>query len=345
MGLMKNEFFVKRKYWLLALIGLLVLFSVFSVIAYQNLSTPKYVERKENIMLYSWQSWYNYSATVEKENPLWPVGMRLNEQTVYFPAVASNLIGKFHFQISSAEIPSGPTELTTNYQLKRILSSSGKDKDKDIVYWSKETAISSGEGKEGEFQSDMTEVGEEIKWIKKGLNFDGGNIELKVIASVNYQGEIGNERINEWKEFPLVIKPSSSYYQVSSKPSNETVMKELIQKVLVSRSNSEKAILIAPPVILLLTIIGLAVTKVKYKPLTEGEIKELKKKREHERFKEQIAIGEYSGPDLSKKTINVQSLKDLIELAIDSDKRVIFDPKKQVYFVIDGDILFFYQLL
>lgn len=343
MGLKKDKFLTRKKYWFLLLVALVIAFSVVSVYTYQELNTPNYLTERKSLELYTLKGWYDHTATVEKENPLWPRGTELQNQPLYFSAIAPSLDGKFHFQINS---PSS-IDVLVNYQLKRVLSSSKEE----TVYWSKEETISTGTkklGRERELQIpfvlNITEIKKEIAEIKDGLDFYGGNIALKVIALVDYQGEIGGQKINQEKEFLLLINPHSSYYEVSGKPFEQIVKEEVVQRVAVSHSNLEKATLITLPGILFLAIIGLAVTKLKYRPLTKEEIERLNKEKEYQKFREQISLGECP-PELEKekRVIKLKSLKDLVEIAIDMDKRVICDRERDRCFVVDGDILYLYQ--
>lgn len=337
MSLAKNEFFEKKRYWLLTILVFSMLFIFSSFIGYQNLSSQKYVEKNVSIELCSWKGWYTWFSIIEKENPLWPIGTRLYDQAIYFSAIAPNLTITFHFRIS---LP----ELTINYQLKTILLSSIKD----VSYWSKEEVICSGELKGGElikdFQINVVKIETEIKQIKEKLNFYAGDTELRVIAIVRYKGKINVEEINEQKVFLLSIKPYGSYYQVLSTPYEGKVKREVIQKVLIPPSNVEKIISIGPPAIFLFASICIGVMKLKNKPLTKNEIEELKMKKEYKKFKEQISFGEYLEVlEKEKKPIKIKSLRDLVEIAIDMDKRVIYDPVKEIYFIIAEDILYLYQ--
>jgi hypothetical protein len=347
MGLMKNEFLTRKRYWMTALIALAIALLVTSGHAYSTLSTPRYKTMKENVDVCTVNGWYEYWVVVEKENPIWPVGTKLEGTSIYFPTVASNLNGKAHLQISSTSL----VNVSVNYQLKEILSSSIEK----MIYWSKEKTIESGQIEltnanqlEIEFGLDLTEIKKEIKEIRDALGFYSGNVELKLILSVDYQGSVGNEEINGRREIPLVIKLREAYRdefycEVSSQPLKETIKKEIIQRLAVPYSDLEKTILIAPPTILFVTFVGLAVIKWRYKPLTEEEIEELRREREIKRFKEEVSFGELPEGLELPKAIRMASLKDLVEVAIDTDKRVIYDKKKKIYFVIDGQNLYFYQ--
>lgn len=59
------------------------------------------------------------------------------------------------------------------------------------------------------------------------------------------------------------------------------------------------------------------------------------------RYEEWISDGEFpSGPD--KRYIRINSLEDLVDVAIDSNKRVIYDDVYEAYAVADGDLVYYF---
>ena len=62
----------------------------------------------------------------------------------------------------------------------------------------------------------------------------------------------------------------------------------------------------------------------------------------HEEYREWISEGEFpTGTD--KRYISINTLEDLVDIAIDSNKRVIFDPSLEVYSVVDGDLVYYFS--
>lgn len=61
----------------------------------------------------------------------------------------------------------------------------------------------------------------------------------------------------------------------------------------------------------------------------------------HDRHQEWISRGEFP-TDSNKEYISILALEDLVDVAIDSDRRVLFDPELDAYAVIDGDEIYYY---
>jgi hypothetical protein len=75
--------------------------------------------------------------------------------------------------------------------------------------------------------------------------------------------------------------------------------------------------------------------------ISANTIKKSKELKEHRRFKEWITEGSVDVKD--KLSINILSLEGLVDLAIDLDKRVIFDPTVHKYYVLTEDLVYIYD--
>lgn len=72
------------------------------------------------------------------------------------------------------------------------------------------------------------------------------------------------------------------------------------------------------------------------------DIESLAVEYSHEEYREWISEGEFpTGTD--KRYISINTLEDLVDIAIDSNKRVIFDPSLEVYSVVDGDLVYYFS--
>lgn len=62
----------------------------------------------------------------------------------------------------------------------------------------------------------------------------------------------------------------------------------------------------------------------------------------HERYEEWISAGEVP-TQTDKKFVHINSLEDLVDVAIDSNKRVLHDVELSTYAVVDGDIIYYHS--
>lgn len=95
----------------------------------------------------------------------------------------------------------------------------------------------------------------------------------------------------------------------------------------------------------LLTVVPLLVLgylSFERKRLDKTEIKERRKEKNLEKYREWISRGEL--PDLDvEASIDIVSLRDLVDLAIDLDRRVIYDESKALFYVLHENILYIYS--
>ncbi len=332
---------VAKRYWVI-LVLLIVALSISGIYAYEVLS-PHYetISKSESVTLYQYKAWYEHSAVVEQRNPVWPVGYTFSNQPVYFSAISPNMNGSFNFQITGSS-----TDIAAQYLTKLILSSSIQN----TTYWRKERTISSGsmdlrgdDKLQSAFSLNISEIEKEIDAIQDSIDFSGGSTNVEVITTVVYNGEVGGERVDEQKDFPLPIKISGSIYEVSSKSYDETIKKDVVREVnvLLSPSKADKIVSFSSISILFLLILAFTLVKLKYKPLDDSAIQELIKEEEHEKFKDLISEGKLpSDINISMLRLEVKSLEDLINIATDIDERVIFDEDASLYFIIHDNILY-----
>jgi hypothetical protein len=73
----------------------------------------------------------------------------------------------------------------------------------------------------------------------------------------------------------------------------------------------------------------------------EAEVYELELRVYHARYEEWISEGEFPTGS-GNQYVYINSLEDLVDVAIDTGKRVIYDPDIEVYSVVDGDIVYYH---
>lgn len=59
------------------------------------------------------------------------------------------------------------------------------------------------------------------------------------------------------------------------------------------------------------------------------------------RYAEWISVGTL-GTDVAERSVHMDSVEDVVDVAIDMDKRVIYDPSRDVHAVIDGTMLYYH---
>ena len=75
----------------------------------------------------------------------------------------------------------------------------------------------------------------------------------------------------------------------------------------------------------------------------QADVYELEMEIVRSRYDEWISEGEFPAGS-EKQYIYINSLEDLVDVAIDTNKRVIYDPDLETYSVVDGDLIYYHAV-
>ncbi len=173
--------------------------------------------------------------------------------------------------------------------------------------------------------------------------------ETEPINGTRYSGLL---QIPETPDGPsFEINTADDVYWVSGKQSvNETVWNNRTKTVTLPPPDdvSESAEPNKPEpdlqLVGILTMLGLAafaVGAVIATKVPDIDAAELRAEAEHEEYSEWISEGELV-LDATNEYVYVSSVEDLVNVAIDTDKRVIHDSDLSVYTVTDGEVIYYY---
>lgn len=177
-----------------------------------------------------------------------------------------------------------------------------------------------------------------ITQISSELMFQNGVYQLVVNSDIKLTGTVNGIQIDRslTQSLPLILQQVSfsvpksqdiitdiSFNDNNSSPSLKQTLIELIQNNYIQISITGS--------LLLLLIFLLMIGK---RNKSEDEI-------HHKRYKEWITEGSVEVKD--KLKINILNLEGLVDLAIDLDKRVIYDSKINKYYVLTEDIVYLYD--
>lgn len=174
--------------------------------------------------------------------------------------------------------------------------------------------------------------------IGNELMFQAGTFQLVVHSNINIDGTVNGIPVQ--KDFvnslPLTLQ------QVSfSIPKSQDAASEVLLRGDEYSAKSQRPLLEAVYTNLLPISINMALLVLLLILVLMGNMDKSKAAIEHRRFKEWITEGRVQVNDKFK--INILSLEGLVDLAIDLDKRVIFDPKENKYYVLEENIVYIYD--
>lgn len=285
---------------------------------------------------------YEYSATVERENEVFPVGTELDDRDRFFTSVTPELDGRYvySFESTTAESVAAETELVL-----RLRATDG-----DTEYWSDREVLgrerveaTDGSGTvQVPFAVDVPAAQQRIAAIEDDLG-SAGSTEIGVVARTTVVGTVAGETVEETHTHVLAIQPQGPTFGVS--PEVDTT------RIAVTESTTAptefgplrtygSVVLFVLSTGLLAVVGGLHHRGALAPP---AEVREaIQRERTRDALDEWITVGRVPPGYGRNSVIAVESLAGLVDVAIDSDRRVIEDDERDRYFVVLDDWVYIY---
>jgi hypothetical protein len=280
---------------------------------------------------------FDHSSTVTGENPVYETGQQLQNQRAYFPLISPGLRGEYRFEYVASN--SGDVNIEIDIQLILRGQSDG------TTLWQRsrqlqQTTVSEvepGDGVSSEFRFDMNQTRLQIERIDDAFGQIPGDPVVAVRARTRMTGQVNGQVINREFVDELRLTRDGDAFAVSD-PGDITNTSRRTTTVSVPREYSPLRRLGGPLVLVLSlgTTIGLVVARRQNElELSTDERAQLT----HQEYAEWISEGSISDriesddPDV----LSMASLGDLVDIAADTNRRVVYDPDQKQYAVFGHD--------
>ncbi|AKB35719.1 hypothetical protein MSSAC_1129 [Methanosarcina siciliae C2J] len=346
---MLEIFFLKLKNTLInnsrifiVVLGIAVILS--SSWAYEAYTQDVYEEQEELISSYTQHGKYTYTAPVTEKNPLYSKGSRLEMgKPMYFFAASPTLEVSLAYNLNATDSAFLRVECETVVVATSEENSGGSQE----IIWKKEFPVEEmGYANIGnkdvlihDFSVNVSEIRSKVIGIQDQLKYSSDTT-IEIVTHVNYKGEINGEEINNTTDFalPLVINPA--YYKMPEKLEfNEN--NYTYEKIIVKKEPSVSSIKLPLSLFLLSTIlVGALIPCTKMNNVDPELIRRLKKEEKYSSVKEFVSKGKVPDNWSSLIQVEIYSLHDLVDAAVDMNERVVNDIESGVYFIIHDNILY-----
>ena len=326
--------FIKRNFWILSLI--LIAIAIASGFTLYKLSKPEYKTVKVNVPFYTVEGGYDGYAVVMEENPIWDVGEILRDKPIYISSVAPELNVSFSFKINGKDVN------VTICESSRVVYFSEYD---DKVVWELEylnsSKISNGDSISDTISINISELRNKIIETQKSLGFRDGKTGVKVVTDVKYSGYVDDKPVEGRKVYTLPIVIGSNTYKFNNFIKSENIERFEDRTVVIQPLLTYKVVS-AIAMIVSLTLFGVfAFIRFTFKP-ENYDIDKLKLESEEKKFEKWISHGTLKSVE-STARIELDSLEDLFNTAIDTNERIIYDSDRKGYFLIHNNVLYTYK--
>lgn len=293
---------------------------------------------------------FTHQATVRNDTRVFEVGETLTNRSAYFRKIAPRMNGSFVYNYTA---DSG--NLTTATSLKMRIRSVAGDGASQREYWRIERALDSetrtlepNETLRLTFSQNVSQIAQEIDRIQSQLGTTAGTVETTFVAAVQLDGTRNGRPVSTNRTYSLPLTIESDLYRMND---SGPVVEQGERPV-----RNSNTVVVEPgslwryggPLALLVGVVGLFGLAYgrfsKHLPVTEHEREYLSYRTDREEFDEWITEARFPADRVAdaETRIETTSLAGLVDLAIDTDRRVIEVADRDHYLVIDGDVVYAY---
>lgn len=339
---MRIRAFIERRFYELVIV-LVILSALSGWWAYQVHMVPEF--EQDEVVTESWneQTNFDHRAEVIRTTMVWDRGEIIENRPLYYFNVTDELEGTYTYEY---EADSGDVDVTTNVSL--VLRAI----DEEEVFWelsesltdAEESGLSPEENHTTTFTVDIDWILRTIDRVENQLGAREGLVDPRIIVRSDVTGEVEGEPHDASHESDMAVVVNPETFRVAEMnpidvPHEETEFVEApIDPPLFEQLGS-----LAAFNLLILALLALLTGHYTGRlTITEEERELLLLQREREEFDEWITTGTFPADRDYESTILVDELVGLVDVAIDTNNRVIEDEQLGVSTVIDGDIVYVY---
>lgn len=309
---------------------------------YEEYAGASYEEK--NVTSYTQRGNYTYSASVTEPNPLYPEGTKLEMgNPAYFLSVSPTEDISFVYSIEAAD------SADLSVEAKTMIVASGKEGsgEEQKIFWqknfqvgdSKTAKMRNGDALTSNFTLDVPKTQLMVKEVQDQLNYSSDPT-IEIVTAIKYEGKINGENVKGAKNFVIPVDISSTYYQM---PEKLGFIEDTYKNVKVKKAPSLSTIKFPLFLFLLSTVLtGMLIPIRKMSTVDPAYIEKLEKESKRSPFKEFISKGKLPENRLFPLQVDISSLQDLVDAAVDMNERVIHDVESGEYFIIHNGALYIF---
>jgi len=319
------------------IIGLAILAVLGGLLAYGTHINPATETEEEVVSSWEEHSELSHFAEVTEPNAVFEQNETLNNQQTYFTELSPELHGEYEYYYTASDDGAVDVELTAELVLQSL-------DDDDQPYWEQRepleqehiTDVEPGESVLIPVSLDVAEVESELEQIEEDLGASVGTTKVAVQFDTQTTGTVNGDSVRTSHQDELVVDPDSATFGVEAnadiaEPHETTVMSE---------SQAEYGLLRSLGSVLLFagSLVGLGAavlvkSRDEFTP-TETERTILTSQAQRTEYDEWISVGSIPDSALQGEGIHVESLEDLVDVAIDTNNRVIEDANREQFVVV-----------
>ncbi|MFB6112798.1 MAG: DUF5305 domain-containing protein [Halodesulfurarchaeum sp.] len=334
-------------FWVIAIV-LAVLVLVAGATTVQTYQYPGTTTEERVVSSWSTQGSFSHRAEVTRKNPVFAVNTTLTNRSIYYQSVAPVFNASYTFTYTGPPTGSATVDSVVVLQIRAV--SEGEENRQ--VYWNlttpvarKEvTGIQPGEPVTVRFSRNASAIENRTNAIAEQLGGSPGTIQARFVARTTIDGQVGSQTVRTTEQYALPMSFGENTYSFGD--TGQFIQTyERVEQYTVTKTYGPVRKYVAPGVtgIALLGLLVLGWIRLQGShELSPAEEDELSFRTQREEFEEWITTATLKESTDEDQSANVESLEDLIDLAIDTDERVIEDPSRDQYLVTHEGVTYRY---
>lgn len=329
------------EWFVLALVALLLVGTVGAWGAYTAHVDPGTRVEERTVATWSRSAEFAHSAEVKHRNDIYETGRVLRDQRAYFPRISPFLTGEYRVRYATTE--GGSLDVNVDLELVVRRQSDG------VVYWrsarplaeASVSGASPGRTIPVAYRFNMSRALQSIERAETQLGDSPGSEEVVLRTETEFSGTVGGSAVDRTFVDTLRLEPDGDAFLVDD-PGEITNRTTRTEDVRVDRTYSPLRSLGGP----LAVIAGFGGAAVLAFARRQGELALSSPERDrltHDRYDEWISTGTVPADvtETDERVVEVRELVDLVDVAVDTERRVLFDPERDLY-LVPGDRLVYF---
>lgn len=325
----------------LVVVGLLAIAALGGWLTYATHADPG-VEHREHVSTWTTSAGLDHSATVAVDTQPFSEGETVTNRPAYYDVVMPELDGTFRYTHT------GNGDLETDVSLEYVVRAVEERDEAQVTLWevrrplaNESVTLAGGEETTVQFTIDVNETIQRIETIEEELGESPGTTQALVRAEVDGDGTIYGEETSIDETHTFVIDPGDPTYTVNgegNQQERQVTDTETITATYGPLREYGSVVLLVGSVLALATL-GFVSVRGDVAPSDERR-QELTHREARADFDDWITNGTVPPALLDREWILVDSLEGLVDVAIDTDERVIEDDQRDAYVVVDESVLY-----
>jgi hypothetical protein len=317
-------------------IAIVLLGVVAGGVAYYTHANPPIETEQRTVTTWEESTSLSHQATIKRTNPVFDRGETLSDREVYFTKLSPEFEGTHRYVFRANESEHVDVELDAALRYRAV----GEG---NRTYWQHTTplnerqheALAPGETAAISASVNVTEAAAELERIRSEVGSSTGSAEIAVVYTTRVTGSIDGETVNETHRTQLTIAPGGSTYSIDSTGAGRESHQTTTEIERVGSYGPVRSY--GPFVVLFGSLVGAVGLwsldrRGKLSP-TPDDVAALERHRERSEFADWISRARIPERALDGERIEVDSLEDLVDIAIDSNERVLEDGSRELFFV------------